>query len=81
LRYQPSRLFGGGLPEGNRFGAHAGCTLVENMVVLLILAILLAIAIRTFLGVTNPAIRRATRSDLDTALIAGRAVYSSQILT
>jgi|NGEPerStandDraft_6_1074524.scaffolds.fasta_scaffold175530_2 type II secretory pathway pseudopilin PulG len=51
------------------------------MVVLLILAILLAIAIRTFLGVTNPAIRRATRSDLDTALIAGRAVYSSQILT
>jgi len=50
------------------------------MVVLLIPAILLAIAIRTFLGVTNPAIRRATRSDLDTALIAGRSVYSSQIL-
>jgi len=51
------------------------------MVVLLMPAILLAIAIRTFLGVTNSAIRRATRSDLDTALIAGRSVYSSQSLT
>lgn len=51
------------------------------MVVQLIPVILLAIAIRTFLGVTNPAIHRATRSDLDTALIAGRSVYSSQILT
>ena len=51
------------------------------MVVLLLPAMLLAVAIRTFLAVTNSADHRATRSDLDTALIAGRAVYSSQILT
>jgi type II secretory pathway pseudopilin PulG len=51
------------------------------MVVLLLPAILLAVAIRTFRGSTNSANHRATRSDLDTALIAGRSVCSSQSLT
>ncbi|MGP0109959.1 MAG: type II secretion system protein [Acidimicrobiales bacterium] len=67
--------------RGIRVGAHAGCTLVEIMVVLLLPAILLAVAIRTFLSVTNSANHRATRSDLDTALIAGRSIYSTQSLT
>ncbi len=48
------------------------------MVVLLIPAILLAVAIRTFLSVTNSANHRATRSDLNTALIAGRSIYGTQ---
>jgi type II secretory pathway pseudopilin PulG len=48
------------------------------MVVLLLPAMLLAVAIRTFLAVTNSADHRATRSDLDTALIAGRSIYSTQ---
>ena len=51
-------------------GRDAGFTLIELMVVLLILAILLAIAIPTFLGVTGGANDRATQSNLNTALTA-----------
>jgi type IV pilus assembly protein PilA len=58
--------------------ADAGFTLIELMVVLLILAILLAIAIPTFLGVTKSANDRAAQSNLNTALTNAKATYQSQ---
>ncbi len=48
------------------------------MVVLLILAILLAIAIPTFLGVTKSANDRAAQSNLNTALVNAKAAFQSQ---
>ena len=54
-----------------------GFTLIELMVVLLILAILLAIAIPTFLGVTNSANDRSAQSNLNTALTDAKGVYES----
>jgi type IV pilus assembly protein PilA len=59
-------------------GEDAGFTLIELMVVLLILAILLAIAIPTFLGVTKSANDRAAQSNLNTALTNAKALYQSQ---
>ena len=53
----------------------AGFTLIELMVVLLILAILLAIAIPTFLGVTKSANDRAAQSNLNTALVNSKAAF------
>src|SRR5664280_1144360 len=55
--------------------AEAGFTLIELMVVLLILAILLAIAIPTFLGVTGSANDRAAQSNLNTALTNAKSIY------
>jgi len=55
--------------------AEAGFTLIELMVVLLILAILLAIAIPTFLGVTGSANDRAAQSNLNTALTNAKSLY------
>jgi type IV pilus assembly protein PilA len=55
----------------------AGFTLIELMVVLLILAILLAIAIPTFLGVTRSANDRAAQSNLNTAMINAKAAYQT----
>ena len=49
---------------GDGEGLEEGFTLIELMVVLLIIAILLAIAIPTFLGVTNSASDRAAQSNL-----------------
>jgi type IV pilus assembly protein PilA len=49
-------------------GEDAGFTLIELMVVLLILAILLAIAIPTFLGVTGGANDKAAQANLNTAI-------------
>jgi type IV pilus assembly protein PilA len=54
----------------------AGFTLIELMVVLLIMAILLAIAIPTFLGVTSGAKVTASQSDLDNALITAKTIYA-----
>jgi len=58
-------------------GAEAGFTLIELMVVLLILAILMAIAIPTFLGVTGSANNRAAQSNLTNALTAAESFYQS----
>ena len=58
-------------------GAEAGFTLIELMVVLLIMAILLAIAIPTFLGVANSAGDRAAQSNLTNALTEVKAVYQN----
>ena len=51
------------------------------MVVLLILAILLAIAIPTFLGVTKSANDRAAQSNLNTALVNAKAYYQNNSQT
>jgi len=58
-------------------GEDAGFTLIELMVVLLILAILLAIAIPTFLGVTKSANDRAAQSNLNTAVLNAKAAYQA----
>jgi type IV pilus assembly protein PilA len=55
--------------------AESGFTLIELMVVLLILAILLAIAIPTFLGVTGSANDRSAQSNLNTALTNAKTIY------
>ncbi len=55
--------------------AEGGFTLIELMVVLLIIAILLAIAIPTFLGVTNTAGDRAAQSNLTNAITEAKALY------
>jgi prepilin-type N-terminal cleavage/methylation domain-containing protein len=58
-------------------GAEAGFTLIELMVVLLIMAILLAIAIPTFLGVKGGAQDRAAQSNLSNALISAKSSYAT----
>jgi type IV pilus assembly protein PilA len=52
-----------------------GFTLIELMVVLLIMAILLAIAIPTFLGVTNSASDRAAQANLNTGFVNSQSVF------
>jgi type IV pilus assembly protein PilA len=61
----------------------SGFTLIELMVVLLIIAILLAIAIPTFLGVTGSANDRAAQSNLTNGLTEAAAVYqgNGQVFT
>src|ERR1700721_2187983 len=68
---QEVELEGGGTAE-------AGFTLIELMVVLLIIAILLAIAIPTFLGVTGSANDRAAQSNLTNALTEAAAAYQGK---
>jgi type IV pilus assembly protein PilA len=54
-----------------------GFTLIELMVVLLIIAILLAIAIPTFLGARQAANARATQEDLRNALTAEQTYWTA----
>ena len=61
----------------NEGGNEAGFTLIELMVVLLIIAILLAIAIPTFLGVTGSAKDRASQSTLTNVLPETVAQYQN----
>jgi len=63
--------------EAHEEGTESGFTLIELMVVLLIMAILLAIAIPTFLGVKGGAQDRAAQSNLTNALTSAKALYSS----
>ena len=51
-----------------------GFTLIELMVVVLIIAILISIAIPTFLGAQNRARDRSTQSDLRNAVTAAKTV-------
>ena len=53
-----------------------GFTLIELMVVVLIIAILLAIAIPTFLGAQNKAKDRAAQSGLRNTLTNGKTIYA-----
>jgi type IV pilus assembly protein PilA len=53
-----------------------GFTLIELMVVVLIIAILIAIAIPTFLGLRQRAQNRAAQSNLRNGLTAAKAFYT-----
>lgn len=55
-----------------------GFTLVELMVVILIIAVLIAIAIPTFLGARTRAQDRAAQSDLRNTLTAAKVFYSDE---
>jgi type IV pilus assembly protein PilA len=60
----------------NKMQDDKGFTLIELMVVVLIIAILIAIAIPTFLGLRRRAQDRAAQSNLRNGLTAAKAFYT-----
>jgi len=58
-------------------GRDAGFSFIELMVALLVLAILLAVAIPTFLGTTGAANDRSAQSNLNTALVEAKAQFQN----
>ncbi|HMD45105.1 MAG TPA: type II secretion system protein [Acidimicrobiales bacterium] len=66
-----------GLARRAEEGAETGFTLIELMVVLLIMAILMAIAIPTFLGSRTGAQYRSVQSNLTNAIISAKALYAT----
>ncbi|HLN15366.1 MAG TPA: type II secretion system protein [Acidimicrobiales bacterium] len=58
-------------------GGEDGFTLIELMVVLLIMAILMAVAVPTFLGTRSGAEDRSAQSDLVNSAIAGKSLFAT----
>jgi type IV pilus assembly protein PilA len=68
------------LPTGGSIvdeGAEAGFTLIELMVVLLIMAILMAVAVPTFLGTRAGVQDRSAQSDLVNSAIAAKTLFAT----